>query len=107
MGNCAHRLRAVPLFAAARRVNRPEESARALRNWAKVRAKLRRIRRYIRLRLYWHHIGVYLQDPSIQSLLLGIERRAGKVVRARSAEAAQQQRTRRAGAKAAARSRLP
>ena len=68
---------------------------------------VQRLRRLIRLRRLWHHIGVYLQQPEIQSLFLGIERVRGRIARARPAAQALQTRVQRAASKAAARARLP
>lgn len=108
MGNCTHRQRAVPLIAARfGRPNTPEESVRARRNWRRVAAKLPRLHRYLRLRLYFHYIGEYLKQPHIQSLFLGVERVRGKVTRTRPAAQALQARVRKAASRAAAKARLP
>ena len=98
MGACPSRRAPEP--PAPRRRNTPAQSARALLRWKKA-AKI--IRRLVKLRLLWHHLGVYLQQDSIQTILLGIERVRGRVTRTKSAAAALQHRIRRATAKAVAR----
>ena len=98
MGVCP--ARQLPVPPAPRRRNTPAQSARARLRWQQA---VRRIRRLIKLRLIWNHLGIYLQQGWIQNTLLGIERVRGRVDRTQGAAQALQARIRRAAAKAAAR----
>ena len=77
--------------------NSPEQSARARAHW---RRAVQHISTVLRLRRRWNAIGIHLQQPRIQSLVAGLERVRGVLVRVQPASVAAQDRIRRAIAKA-------
>jgi len=66
----------------------PPEIPRPLaypQHWTRARILWRRafefVARVLRLRYRWHKLGVHLQTPRIQSLVEGLERKRGRLVR--------------------------
>ena len=62
--------------------NTVAQSLRARANWKLL---VRRIGRILRLRVRWAALGLFLQTPRIQDLVVGLERRKGQLRRVRAA----------------------
>ena len=62
-----------------------DRSRQARKRWKTVFGKIKLL---IRMRLKWHRLGVYLQDPAIQELFLGMERVQGLLTRRKTADQA-------------------
>ena len=65
-----------------RQVNTAAQAARSVSLW---RRAVRRITHILRIRRKWALVGQLLQDPTIQDLVRGLERRQGQLVRRRPA----------------------
>ena len=75
MGNCQRRaapLFAAPLFARAR------DPVRVRNLWLRA---VRRIVHILRIRRRWAIVGLALQEPRLQAIFEGLERRRGVLVR--------------------------
>ena len=76
MGACLRR--AAPAVPLLRAQNNARAAARARRFW---RMAVRRITHILRIRYRWGLLGQALQEPRLQALVEGLERRRGVVVR--------------------------
>ena len=83
MGACQNRNRRANI--AQPNINTQLQSQRARGHWVTA---IKKVKRLLRLRLYWHYLGQYLQNSGTRNLLLGLERRAGVLHRIRTANAA-------------------
>ena len=79
MGACPARQTQVPRVVVR---NTAAQAARARANWKLL---VRRVSRLLRLRRRWSALGRFLQQPRVQDLVLGLERRQGQLRRVQAA----------------------
>ena len=81
MGNCPSRSRQPILHPIHRVKNSALQASRAIKRWHWA---VRATTRILRLRKRWAKLGIYLQTPRIQSLIEGLERKKGLLIRVKS-----------------------